>query len=171
MAGMIGSGCGAPRGNKYAQGNSGGRPKEYTKEFIEEQGRKLLEWAYKEDSIILRLFAPLNGYPASYLYKWADENEVFFDLFDQARDIIGARREAISIANKSDMMIKKYSNWHDKEIHKHEREDMKFESSLRVDENKVTTEVQEFNFKSLMEQLSEARKALSDADSSKSKDK
>jgi hypothetical protein len=171
MAGVVGSGCGAPKGNKYAEGHGCGRPKQYSNEFIEEQGRKLLEWAHTEEAIVLRLFAPLNGYPASYLWRWADENEVFCNYFEQAKDIIGVRREMISISNKSDMMLKRYATLHDKRLHDHERDDLRFESSLKVDENKTTTDVQEFNFRSLMEQLSESRKALSDADKSKSKDK
>lgn len=171
MAGVVGSGCGAPKGNQYAAGNEGGRPIKWTKEFIEEQGKKLVEWAMLEDSYVLRLFAPLNGYSSKHLYEWADSNEVFSEYFDQARDIIGTRREMRLINKDSPAPFQKYANWHDDEITRFERNQMKFESSLKVEENKTTTDVQEFNFRSLMEQLSESRKALSDANKSKSKDK
>jgi hypothetical protein len=136
----------APKGNQYAKDHGYGRPRTYTTEFIENEAKAFYEWADTDEAIVFREFAPIRGYPSEKLYQWEKENEVFRNAFKYAKDVIGARREKMQIANKSDKPYLKYANWHDEEIDKFEKDQLKFENDLK----KQTVEEVSDEYKTLM---------------------
>jgi hypothetical protein len=75
----------APKGNKFALGHHFGRPKEYTKEFIENEAKKFYEWMQKEDSIWYEQFCVERGYCADYIARWAEENEDFRRVYEYSQ--------------------------------------------------------------------------------------
>ena len=136
----------APKGNQYAKDHGRGRPRTYDTEFIEKEAQAFYEWADTEEAIVFREFAPIRGYPSGKLYQWEKESEVFRNAFHYAKDVIGIRREKSIMENKSDKPYLKYANWHDEEIDKHEKSQLKFEADLK----KQTTEEVSDEYKTLM---------------------
>lgn len=78
MAGVAGSGCGAPKGHPpYPGCETGGRPTKYTDEFIEKEAEAIDEWMNRKDSIWFEDFAFERGYCPDYISEWAAKNEKF----------------------------------------------------------------------------------------------
>ena len=67
----------APKGNKYAVGNSGQPPSKYTQEFIEKEAIAFIHWFSKPENIYFKRFALERGYPPDELANFARKNEVF----------------------------------------------------------------------------------------------
>ena len=129
----------APKGNKFAYGNPhAGRPATWTKEVVEQEADLLIEWAQRDDAIVLREFAPLRGYAHKYMYRWSDQkepsyNEVFCHAFEFARSIVGARREKVAFEKSTQRDLGMYSD----ELDKYEREREEFKSKLKQKEAEV----------------------------------
>lgn len=111
----------APKGNKYAVGNHGGRPREYD---LKVEARIFREWADEEDSLVLRLFAAIRGYAdQSKLHEYAHMEDEFRQAFNYARVTIGARRESLLIQGKGHAApFMRYASLYDKELKAHEKE-------------------------------------------------
>ncbi len=80
----------APKGNKNALGNQGGRPPKYDL-LIEAQ--ELLEWSLKDDSTAIYQFTNLKEYCADELNDFADRCSVFALALKKAKERVGQRRE------------------------------------------------------------------------------
>lgn len=86
----------APKGNKYAQGNSGGRPPAYTNEQLPELGKKMEEWfsAYlltyketKEIPFIERFAREVADVSTDTLNNYCEQNEEFFVSYKRCKEI------------------------------------------------------------------------------------
>lgn len=76
----------APKGHPpYPGGETGGRPKKYTPEFIEKEADAFIEWMGREDSIWYEDFALQRGYSPSLFSEWAKENERFSAVYEKAK--------------------------------------------------------------------------------------
>ena len=112
---------GGPKGNKHALGNNGGRPRKYD---LAEEAKALVEWANKKDSLVLRLFAAIRGYDCqSRLNDYCNESEEFRQSYNQAKIIIGARREELLMKGRGNPApFNRYAALYDVDLKKHEKE-------------------------------------------------
>lgn len=127
MAGIPGSGCGGPIGNKNALGNEGGRPCKFNKEL---ELREFLEWAKNDDSLVLRMFAPYRGYSHQTLELWAKENDEFLEIFNMAKTLVGARRELRLIDANNSKPFDRYATYYDDSLHEHEKRDLEHKAKV-----------------------------------------
>ncbi len=75
----------APRGNKYAVGNSGPPPCKYTLEFIEQEAIAFIKWFSRPENIYFKRFALERGYPPDELANFAEKSEVFCRAYKFAK--------------------------------------------------------------------------------------
>lgn len=71
----------APKGNKFAEGNSGPPPSKYTREFIEKEAVAFIEWSRNPDNLYFKRFALERDYPPEVLSQFAEKNEVFAQAY------------------------------------------------------------------------------------------
>ena len=72
----------APKGHPpYNINGEGGRPKKFTKEFIEKEAEAFLEWMQRHESVWYESFAVERGYDPGYLSLWAKENKRFSQVY------------------------------------------------------------------------------------------
>jgi hypothetical protein len=112
----------APKGNKYGSGSTtSGRPRKYD---LEEEAKALIEWANKKDSLVLRLFAAIRGYSEqSKLHEYCEQSEAFREAYNQAKMIIGARREQLLLNGKGHYApFQRYAALYDPDLKQHEKE-------------------------------------------------
>ena len=75
----------APKGHKaYNAKGEGGRPKKYTKEFIEGEAAAFEKWMKLNTSIWYEDFASERGYDPHLLSLWAKENDRFSSVYARA---------------------------------------------------------------------------------------
>jgi hypothetical protein len=67
----------APKGNKFAEGNSGPPPSKYTQEFMEQEAKAFIIWFSNPNNIYFKRFALERGYPPDELANFAKKSEVF----------------------------------------------------------------------------------------------
>lgn len=76
----------APKGHKpYSGCETGGRPKKYTKEFIENQAEAFEAWMKEKNSLWYEDFAMERGFDPNLLSLWASENEKFSGVYKRAQ--------------------------------------------------------------------------------------
>ena len=110
----------APKGNKYAKGHGCGRPKKW---IPEEEAELLLEWVKDEDNWILRGFAAYRGYAQQTMWKLAEDNEVFNDALNIAKNIISIRRETMCNFKELDTTLyHRYASIYDYKLKAHDLE-------------------------------------------------
>lgn len=126
----------APKGNKFAVGNKG-KPKQWD---VEAEAKDLLEWSKSPEALVLRKHGPLRGYSSDTMHRWAEENEVYRQAYNQAKDIIGARREEILILNSSASPFQRYASWYDKQLRDHEKEKADEDAARKKQENDTSAE-------------------------------
>lgn len=109
----------APKGNKYAVGNQGGRPRE--RDLVEE-AKLFKEWADTDDALVLREFACIRDYSCQEdMHKYAAMSDEFRQAFNYARMKIGARREKMLAQGKGHPApFMRYAALYDKELKTHE---------------------------------------------------
>lgn len=71
----------------YPGCETGGRPKKYTDEFIENEAIELEKWVEKPNSPWFEDFANQRGYPGEYLSRWAKINEKFHQAYEKAQSM------------------------------------------------------------------------------------
>lgn len=81
---------GAPKGNKHAVGNKGGRPRKYD---LELEAKELLDFSLKDECLSLVDFTHLKEYCASDLSRFSSESLEFCEALKKAKERIGNRRE------------------------------------------------------------------------------
>jgi hypothetical protein len=78
----------APKGHEpYSGCETGGRPKKYTDEFIENEAVEFEKWVEKPNSPWFEDFANQRGYPGEYLSRWAKTNEKFHQAYERAQSM------------------------------------------------------------------------------------
>jgi len=109
----------APKGNKFAKGNEGGRPPKFD---LKEEAKALKEWADKPDSLVLRLFACVRNYSGQQkIHEYAQMSNEFRDALDYARVKIGARREEYIVKGKGHpAAFQRYAALYDPDLKAHE---------------------------------------------------
>lgn len=137
----------APEGNKNALGNNGGRPKLPFDRDIE--FNELLKWALTDDALVLRMFPATRGYSHDTMQRWCEENIEYCDIYNMAKELIGARRELLLIKNNSSSPFQRYAAYYDKALHKFERKDKADDAELRNEEHSKSPQkmVFEVNYK------------------------
>jgi len=76
----------APKGHApYPGCETGGRPKKYTKEFIEKEAEAFDKWMKIETSLWYEDFAMERGYDPDQLSIWAKENEKFSGVYRRSQ--------------------------------------------------------------------------------------
>ncbi len=117
----------APKGNKYALGNSG-RPKKYDPS---EEAKALIDWVNKPDSLILLKFSSQRGYCRDRFHIWEKECPEFADAYNLAKEIVACRREEFANQGLIDKSIyHRYQTTYDKYLHAFERAEKEFDASI-----------------------------------------
>jgi hypothetical protein len=75
----------APKGNQFGLRNKGGRPEEYTDEFLEKEAEAFLEWSKNSNNLLFKNFALERGYSPEYLSRFAKKNEEFRQAYERAK--------------------------------------------------------------------------------------
>lgn len=112
---------GAPKGNKYGEGNpNSGRPREYDPELIAKQ---LDEWVEKEDSINFVGFCSQYKYLPDLINRMSKENKAFSDAYKNAKVSLASRRERLMNQGKLNYgSFHRYQSVYDPFLHTHEEE-------------------------------------------------
>jgi len=77
----------APKGHEPYEGcETGGRPKKYTDEFIENEALLFEEWMKKPDSVYFKEFAFERGYSQKCFSEWAEINQKFSETLTRVRE-------------------------------------------------------------------------------------
>lgn len=129
----------APKGNKYAVGNPlSGRPCKFDKEL---EFAELEKWAKTEDALVFRMFPLLRGYSHDTLEDWAKQSEVYLDIYNIAKGMVGARRELRLVLADHATPFQRYATYYDSKLRAHEREEKELDSALKQKEEgtKATT--------------------------------
>lgn len=101
---------GAPKGHpNYNIDRLGRPPDKWTEEALNKEAEALIEWAKKEDSIVLRKFASTRGYYWEMINQWKHKNLNIASAQRYAKDVIGCRREEQALKGKLDAGIVKAS--------------------------------------------------------------
>lgn len=99
----------APKGNQNAKGHGCGRPRKWTDEHIEAEADFLLEWANRDDAIVLGTCYGLRGYSYEKSVVWAKQNEWYAEAKELAKTLVGARREVGALKGRLDAGLVKAS--------------------------------------------------------------
>lgn len=100
----------APKGHApYAGCETGGRPRVWTDELIEQEAELLIEWAHKETSIVMGKHYGERGYTRQSSCEWAVRNKYYAHAKNLALTIVGARREEMALMGAIDHNIVKTS--------------------------------------------------------------
>lgn len=152
----------APKGNQYAVGNEGGRPKEYDRKAI---ASALIEWAKRDDSINLNKFCAYHDPIISphAMLRWCREDNEFRTAYEQAKTFLGFRREEKlnngELHTKAfDLNATVYDAFHRAE--KIELDDM--ESARKVKEAKAGTPEERAKADAVVEMLDKLQKESKD---------
>ncbi len=113
-----------PKGHApYPGCETGGRPKYWTDERIEEEAKLLIEWAVQPDSFVLGKHYGKRGYHYWHAMSWTKENKVFEEAKKLALTIVGARREEMALLGSLDnSIVKKLLGMYDPEVKQYEIE-------------------------------------------------
>lgn len=129
----------APKGNKNGLGNeNAGRP---SVDLIQ-MAKDLVEWSYQPDALNLIGFSSPRRMSVTKLPEWAEKNVAFREALNLAKENIGLNR--FKAANSGTMLQQFYTRTegqYDPLYHRYDREEKKFESDLRKQEDgaKATT--------------------------------
>lgn len=141
--------------NQLKTKNPNGRPREHDRDQV---GSDLVEWAKLDDSLNLNKFCAIKEIPPSNLSIWANQCDNFRKAYELAKCFIGYRRE-IKLTN-NELHVKAYdlnASTYDYFLKEERRQQARFESELRNQENKpISTESLE-NLKLLHNQLESLR--------------
>jgi hypothetical protein len=100
----------APIGHlPYPGCETGGRPKKWTTEVIEEEATVLIEWAKKDSSLVVGKHYGERGYTYAEANRWSKQNDFFAYAKDLAMTIVGSRREEMALLGTIEHNIVKTS--------------------------------------------------------------
>lgn len=157
----------APKGNQYALGQGGGRPREYDRVQI---GKELLEWARQLDSLNLNKFCctrepPLNP---NKVIQWSIEDEEFRNAYEEAKAFLAARREEMLNGNLlHTRAYERNATVYDRFMRTEERNQKEFEANLKKDSDLKVSEKSVELYENLMKQITNRQldSALNSAES------
>lgn len=148
----------APKGNKYAVGNSGGK----AKYDLDREAKDLLEWSLRDDALRLYGFTNPKDYDWDDLDDFAKRSEVFSLALKKAKKRLALRREDYvskgllkeCVYNKTMHIYDKEYRSVDKEL-KDEEQDRKLklieaEIRLKASSEIKTTEQQQSNHEDIV---------------------
>ena len=108
-----------------------------TESFIYRISIEIIEWAGKDDSLLLSEFYNQRGYTDDKLERWSAKYPMFAAALEHAKDILGTRRERKKIIEQNcDFTLGEYNkSWkrRDNELHKR-----KLEIASKKDQNQPT---------------------------------
>lgn len=146
----------APKGNKFALGNKGGRPpRDKDKLFTD-----LVEWAKRPDSIHLAKFASTYEppFPTRALYKWKKESEDYEEAYLIAKDFLAWRREEwVNNDMLKDLPFKLNFYSYDYIAYENHKEKVAFESQVKAQEANQLNDSDRLFFNNAMKQIKEAQ--------------
>jgi hypothetical protein len=99
----------APKGNKNAVGNEGGRPQIWTEKVLDELAKDILKWADLPDSIVIKCWAVDHGIHQDMLPDLKKKSIKFCLAHNIAKDKVGCRREKLALLGELDAGIVKCS--------------------------------------------------------------
>ncbi len=97
----------APKGNKYAVGNSG-LPPVYTQEWLIEEAENFREWMKKEDSIFFKSFCVERGYSPQRLTEFSEKCPEFSEVYKLAKDWQEQKIITTALWNKTNSGMAKF---------------------------------------------------------------
>jgi len=93
---------GAPKGNQNAKGHGFGRPRKWSEKQVEDEADFLVEWAQRDDALVLGTCYGMRGYSYETSLRWAKENEIYAYAKELTKTIVGARREVQALKGRID---------------------------------------------------------------------
>jgi len=110
----------APKGNKFAEGNSGPPPSKYTREFIEKEAIAFFDWFREPENIYFKRFALERGYSPDMLSEFAKKSEVFARAYTFAKGYQECKIVEGALFNRLNSNFAKFamsnlSGWSDKQ--------------------------------------------------------
>lgn len=100
---------GAPKGNQNAIGNKGGAPVLYSKEWIENEAKLLLDWFQEPRNIWLKGFALLRGYDPSRFDEFSNKSIEFSLALKKAKQWQEYKLVDMSLFNEINPTITKFA--------------------------------------------------------------
>ena len=98
----------APKGNKFAVGNLGGRPPKFTKEFCDAEAKAFHEWMELEDSIYFKNFAISRGYSPTCFDLMKEVSEEFSEALKIAQQWQQGKMIQFGLFKKTDAGLTKF---------------------------------------------------------------
>lgn len=81
----------SPKGNKFAVGNTGGRPADWIPELVQGMCNKLVAWAEKEDAFIFPQFCVQEKITMRQFYYLKESHQEFAEAFSYAKALLACR--------------------------------------------------------------------------------
>jgi hypothetical protein len=98
---------------------------------VDDLARELLEWAHKENSLVLRQFVAQKGYSENTFFRWMDKNEKLREAYNIARSLVGCHREHCALYGTiKERIFLQYQSFYDPEY----KRIVEWEASLRQPE-------------------------------------
>ncbi len=165
MAGKKGSGGGAPKGNKFAVGNSG-QPRQYD---LAAEAADLLKWSERDDAVELLDWVNPKEFVYSTVWKWSQADEVFGKAFNKAKERIASRITKKAYSGEFYFGVyNRHIKSYDTKLHMFERQEAEYEAKLKAQEQTATSQE---DIDKLEEVLRLMRNRQSDLNTDKTKSK
>lgn len=140
-----------------------GRPREYNREKIFED---LIEWARKDDSLNINKFCCTQDPPFGVrrLSEWARGNHDFLLSYETAKAFLACRRE--EKLSTQELHVKAYdltASVYDLSLKDEIEDTAKFNSNLKIKEQKVATDDDVKRYENWMEYIKDVKKSHSES--------
>lgn len=113
---------------------SRGVPLKWTPEAIEEEAEFLVEWANRDDSIVIGMCYGERGYSAHEAKDWSEKNQFYSQAKQYAMNLVGARREHMALNKKVDSgIVIRTMRMYNVEYHNFEKERLEHEFAYKKD--------------------------------------
>ena len=106
----------APKGNKYALGNKGGRPRKYTPERVEEIKQLLAAYIDSNEMPILAEFGYLNNVDSRHLYDYQEFSELIREAIQKKESYLEKNMLTNKINVTGAIFSLKQLGWSDKKL-------------------------------------------------------
>lgn len=120
----------APKGNKFAEGNQGGRPTDWLPELVKAMCDKLIAWAEKEDAFIFPQFCIQEKITMRQFYYLKEAHQEFSEAFSYAKALLACRMIFKTGKDKEihPSLSLRYIKYYDEFLHKFERDEKSMSS-------------------------------------------
>jgi hypothetical protein len=122
---IIGGFMSAPKGNKFAKGNQGGRPTNWIPELVSEMSKRLLTWAEQDSALIFPQFCIQEKLTMRQFYYLKESYEEFAEAFSYAKALLACRLISKTGKDKEvhPALSLRYIKYYDEFLLKFEREE------------------------------------------------